>query len=70
MVLLERKESKIMHEDTIFGLVVFLTIGLLAALIGGFLRARHIETKAIIERGNVIVCPACQAPLKLVREDL
>lgn len=70
MVLLERKESKIMREETIFGLVMLLALGLVIALVGGIIMAEHTEAMAIIERGNVMVCPDCHATLKLVREDL
>ena len=70
MVLLERKESKIMHEETISSLVMLLALGLVIALVGGIIMAEHTEAMAIIERGNVMVCPACHATLKLVREDL
>lgn len=59
-----------MDKELIFSLIFLLFIGLVVAFFGGFLIANYNKEMAIIERGNVIVCPACQAPLKLVREDL
>ena len=60
-----------MDKEFIFSLIFLLLIGLVVAFFGGgILIADHNKEMAIIERGNVIVCPACQATLKLVREDL
>lgn len=59
-----------MDEELKFGLIVLLFIGLVAAVFGVLLIADHNKEMAIIERGNVMVCPACHATLKLVREDL
>lgn len=59
-----------MNDELMFSLIFLLLIGLVAAFFGGLLIADHNKDMAIIERGNVMVCPACKAPLKLVREDL
>lgn len=59
-----------MDNEFIFGLIFLLLIGIVVAFFGGLLIADHNKDMAIIERGNVMVCPACKAPLKLVREDL
>lgn len=62
--------NKIMNDELMFSLIFLLFIGLVVAFFGGLLIADHNKEMAIIERGNVMVCPACKAPLKLVREDL
>lgn len=67
---LGKKGNKIMDEELIFGLIFLLCIGLVVAFFGGLFIADHKKEMAIIERGNVMVCPACYATLKLVREDL
>ena len=56
-----------MDKDFILCLMFLL---LAAALFGGFIITTHNKEMAIIERGDVMVCPACYATLKLVREDL
>lgn len=59
-----------MDDELIPYLIFLLFIGIVVAFFGGLFIADHRKEMAIIERGNVMVCPACKAPLKLVREDL
>lgn len=59
-----------MDKELISCLVFLLFVGIVIAFFGGLIVADHNKDMAIIERGNVMVCPACKAPLKLVREDL
>lgn len=56
-----------MDKEFIICLVFLLSA---VALFGCFCITYHNKEMAIIERGNVMVCPACHATLKLVREDL
>lgn len=59
-----------MDEELWFGLIFLLLVCIVVAFFGGLFIADYNKEMAIIERGNVMVCPACKAPLKLVREDL
>lgn len=59
-----------MDKELVFSLIFLLFIGIVVAFFGGFLIADYNKEMTIIERGNVMVCPACHATLKLVREDL